>query len=168
MLKILVFAVIVTVIIIGSAHYKKMDPTQKRKALWQMGIGLFFCVLTLLLIFGKINWLVAALGALIPFMRNAYGLISQVLPFWLQRKKTQQDAQSRETPMPAPVPMAIQEALDVLGLSGNVATGEITEAMILDAHRKLIQKLHPDRGGNDYLAAKINQARDQLLEIIKH
>ena len=50
------------------------------------------------------------------------------------------------------------EALAVLGL-GEDADNEA----IIAAHRSLIQKLHPDRGGNDYLAAKINQAKDQLL-----
>lgn len=51
-----------------------------------------------------------------------------------------------------------EEALLILGLSGNPDKGEIVAA-----HRKLIQKLHPDRGGNDYLAARINQAKDVLL-----
>lgn len=168
MLKILLFAVIVTLIIIGSAHYKKMDPAQKRNTLWRAGTGMLLCLLLLLVITGKMHWVGAALGALIPFLRNAYGLISQVLPLWLQRQKAQQNAHTQEPPTPATVSMAIQEALDVLGLDGDLTKGDISEQMILDAHRRLIQKLHPDRGGNDYLAAKINQARDLLLEKIKH
>lgn len=54
--------------------------------------------------------------------------------------------------------MGRSEALAVLGLKEDA-----TKEDIITAHRKLIQKLHPDRGGNDYLAAQINQAKDQLL-----
>lgn len=54
--------------------------------------------------------------------------------------------------------MGRAEALAVLGLQETA-----TEADIIEAHRKLIQKVHPDRGGNDYLAGQINRARDLLL-----
>ena len=57
-----------------------------------------------------------------------------------------------------PAPSSRAEALAVLGLQDDA-----TEEDIIVAHRALIQKCHPDRGGNDYLAAKINQAKDQLL-----
>ncbi len=60
---------------------------------------------------------------------------------------------------PAAPAMGISEAYAVLGLRDGA-----TEAEIRDAHRALIQKLHPDKGGTSYLAAKLNAARDLLLK----
>ncbi len=49
-------------------------------------------------------------------------------------------------------------ALEILGL----AVGADQDA-IVQAHRRLMQRMHPDRGGSDYLAKKINAARDFLI-----
>jgi hypothetical protein len=59
----------------------------------------------------------------------------------------------------SPISMSKKEAEEILGVEADAGRDTI-----IAAHRRLIQKLHPDRGGSDYLSARINQARDFLLD----
>jgi len=56
-------------------------------------------------------------------------------------------------------PMSAEDALAILGLEQGASLKDIQAA-----HRRLMQKLHPDRGGSPYFASLVNKARDVLLE----
>lgn len=54
--------------------------------------------------------------------------------------------------------MTRQEAYEVLGLKPGADADAIHAA-----HRRLMRAAHPDAGGSDWLASRVNQARDVLL-----
>ncbi len=84
----------------------------------------------------------------------------QVLEAYLDRAHDgwQQDTQREQRTATETGEMTRPQAFEILGLEAGASREDI-----LAAHRRLMQKVHPDRGGSNYLAAKINQAKDLLL-----
>ena len=120
-----------------------------RIALWGTAALLLVLAIT------KGSWLMAMFGVALPWLNR----IMMVKRLWdgFSRGKT---GGSHARPQPPPsVSMDVAEALEILGLEPGA-----TEEEIIDAHRRLMQKIHPDRGGSDYLAGQINLAKDTLLQ----
>jgi hypothetical protein len=100
------------------------------------------------------------LASLLQYCQTQDADSVQLLDSYLQQRFADQGGfeQSTQSAAPNAGGMSRKEALAVLGLDEQAG-----EEDIVAAHRKLMQKLHPDRGGNDFLAAQVNRAKEVLL-----
>ena len=115
---------------------------------------------------GRVHWLGALLASALAGMRFLLPIIFKSLPLlapFLKRAKAEQANNNNDndanTNTSANSDMTREEAFAILGLDTSAS-----EKDIVMAHRRLIQKLHPDTGGNEYLATQLNLAKELLLK----
>ena len=58
--------------------------------------------------------------------------------------------------------MTREEALSILALT----SWNFTRQDVIDAHKQMITRVHPDTGGSDYVASRVNAARDVLFDVL--
>lgn len=106
---------------------------------------------------GRLHWLIAAAAAVFPFLRRGLGLLrfAPLIGSLMRRFGWGAGAAGASS---AGSTMSRERALEILDLSGDPGAEEIRAA-----HRRLIQRLHPDRGGSKYLAQQLNEAKQRLL-----
>jgi hypothetical protein len=100
-------------------------------------------------------------GELLALLADCQAQDAESVPLleaWLDRVHPEWRDVSQAPPPSSSGPMTRAEALAVLGLHEGASEEEIRAA-----HRRLMQGAHPDRGGSDWLASRINEARDLLL-----
>ena len=129
-----------------------------RKSLWLLlGLGLIVLAIT-----GKLNIIFAFIGSAIPFIArhlpNVLRLLGLAKSIHANGKKTKHNNAAAPTQA-----MNRQNALRLLGLQDGASKEEIIEA-----HKRLMQKGHPDKGGSEELATQINHAKELLLKEHEH
>jgi len=118
--------------------------------------------LTILTAAGRLSWIAAVGAAILPFLRRLPSAL-RYLPlfrglFGAYQRYGQNSGNQGGGGAP-PGEMSPEQAREVLGLGPDPDRDEI-----IAAHRRLMQKLHPDRGGSTYLAQQLNEAKRILLK----
>ena len=163
MIRIYLLLLLVIIALFGLRAFLKASPSVLAKyarvsLLCMIGVALLYLTAT-----GRLNWLFALVGLVIAYMFRLMPTLLHYAPqlqkLWREFSGSKQNSSQRQSDSSAKGKMSVEEAYEVLGLKPGAS-----EQDVIAAHRKLMQKIHPDRGGSDYLAAKINLAKKILLK----
>lgn len=162
MIRIYLLLVLLLLVFFALRWFLKTPAEDIGKKIKQIGWIIAIILLLILAGSGKLNWLFAILGVAIAFMVRLMPLILNYAPqihrLWVLFNSGKTSRQQSSRPQRDSL-MSKVEALEVLGLKPGASDEDV-----IQAHRKLISRLHPDKGGSDYLAAQINLAKKVLLQ----
>lgn len=157
---IILIAIAAIALILWHKISKTTGEERKKLVLWSI-IGGVGGILVILAVTGHLNIITAMIAgavALLPKLLQYAKYIPLLSRFYQQGQQNYQQTQKQPPPAAGRQKMSKDEAIEVLGLKPGYNNEDI-----IQAHRRMMQKVHPDRGGSDYLAAQINQAKDILL-----
>lgn len=161
---ILLIAALAIALILWHKITKARGDERKKLIFWSI-LGSLGAILLVLAVTGHLNLITAAIAGLIALLPRAMQLL-KYLPFlskiFQQHRQGsnsgQQQANHEQSAPRGKQRMSREQAMEVLNLKAG-----FTRQDVIQAHRRMMQKVHPDRGGSDYLAAQINQAKDTLI-----
>lgn len=138
---------------------KKTKGEEKKKLIIWTVAGSAIAVLGFLAITGRLNFITAAITGAVAMLPKAMQLL-RYLPVInkVRQQASNSNQQQNNHQAPSQTAMNQKQAFEVLGIKPDASKEEI-----IKAHKRMMQKVHPDRGGSDFLAAQINQAKDTLL-----
>ena len=138
---------------------KAKGEEKKKLIIWSIASGVIV-VLGFLAITGRLNFITAAITGAVAMLPRAIQLLRYLPILDKLRRHASHSSQQNQNNQQAKAQngMSRQQASEILGIKPDASKEEI-----IKAHKRMMQKVHPDRGGSDYLAAQINQAKDTLL-----
>ena len=159
MLRIVVLLALIAIGLLLWYKVKSAPDKERKKLIFQILAGAFAALMIFMAATGRLNVVYAAIAGIVAFLPR----IAHLLKFLPLINKVRQAAaggkqSSKQSANQSRSAMNKDKAYEVLGLKPGASKQEI-----ITAHKKMMQKNHPDRGGSDYLAAEINTAKDTLL-----
>lgn len=156
---------LIVVLVLAFRLYKRKSTgltQEQRKKMLRTWLFIGIAILIALLAFAKGNVIAGAIASLVALFTRALPLLRFVpLIGMLFKKQAQANSNQKNgqgSKPPVTVAMDKAQAADILGVDINASKEEI-----IAAHKRLMQKVHPDKGGSDALAIQINEAKRILL-----